>query len=79
DHGIGIPESEQQEIFKRFYRAENATNIQGTGLGLNIVKKYLTLLNGTIEFKSKVNEGTTFTVHIPVEVVKENQKDQITN
>ncbi len=79
DQGIGIPENEQQEIFKRFYRAENATNIQGTGLGLNIVKKYLNLLNGTIEFKSKVNEGTTFTVHIPVEIASENQRDQVIN
>lgn len=67
DQGIGIPEAEQGEIFKRFYRAENATNIQGTGLGLNIVRKYAKLLNGTIDFTSKVNSGTTFTLRLPVE------------
>lgn len=65
DEGMGIPQQEQSEIFKRFYRAENATNIQGTGLGLNIVKKYVNILKGTISFKSRLNEGTTFTVSLP--------------
>lgn len=65
DQGMGIPQEEQSEIFKRFYRAENATNIQGTGLGLNIVRKYVNILQGTISFKSKVNEGTTFTLRLP--------------
>ncbi|MGC1241498.1 MAG: PAS domain-containing sensor histidine kinase [Chryseosolibacter sp.] len=73
DQGMGIPDQEQPEIFKRFYRAENVTNIQGTGLGLNIVKKYIKLLRGSIDFKSKLNEGTTFTVHIPVKVAIENE------
>jgi len=39
DHGIGIPKKDQEQLFERFHRAENATNIQGTGLGLHIVKK----------------------------------------
>jgi PAS domain S-box-containing protein len=73
DHGIGIPDQEQPEIFKRFYRAENVTNIQGTGLGLNLVKKYVKLLNGTIAFKSKVNEGTTFTLTLPVRFEEETE------
>jgi PAS domain S-box-containing protein len=73
DHGMGIPDHEQAEIFKRFYRAENVTNIQGTGLGLNIVKKYVKLLKGYIDFKSKLNEGTTFTVHLPVKIAVENE------
>ena len=77
DEGMGIPEHEQPEIFKRFYRAENVTNIQGTGLGLNIVEKYLKLLNGSIEFKSKENEGTTFTVHIPVNIATRNPQSQL--
>ena len=68
DSGIGIPEHEQGEIFKRFYRAENAANIQGTGLGLNIACKYVKLLNGSIGFISKINEGTTFTVRIPIRI-----------
>lgn len=76
DEGIGIPEQEQGDIFKRFYRAENAANIQGTGLGLNIVRKYVKLLKGNIDFKSKLNEGTTFTVRLPVKVVE--KKNQFT-
>lgn len=66
DHGIGIPEEEQHQIFRRFYRGQNANNIEGTGLGLNIAKKYIRLLKGTIEFTSQVNKGTTFITNIPV-------------
>ncbi len=65
DQGIGIPKDEQDSLFGRFYRAKNATNIQGTGLGLNIIGKYLELLNGEISFRSELNEGTTFSVKIP--------------
>ena len=66
DNGIGIPKKEQKNIFDRFFRAENASSIQGTGLGLNIVKNYLDLLNGEISFVSEFTKGTTFTVRIPV-------------
>ncbi len=62
DEGIGIPEKEQKNLFQRFFRAENATNIKGTGLGLYITKKYLDLLKGTICFESKENKGTVFTI-----------------
>ena len=65
DQGIGIPASEQQHLFERFFRAKNATNIQGTGLGLNIVKKYVEMLEGSITFESRENDGTTFTVRLP--------------
>lgn len=65
DQGIGIPKEEQDHLFDRFFRAKNATNIQGTGLGLNIVARYLEMLNGKIEFTSILNEGTTFTITIP--------------
>ena len=65
DFGIGIPKGEQAKLFQRFFRAKNALNIQGTGLGLNIVKQYATLMNGSITFKSKENKGTTFTVKLP--------------
>lgn len=67
DQGIGIPEVEQKHMFERFFRAGNVTNIQGTGLGLNIVKKYLDLMNGSITFTSKLNQGTTFYIKIPLE------------
>ena len=64
DHGIGIPKEEYEHMFDRFFRAKNATNIQGTGLGLNIVKKYLELIKGNIIFTSEINVGSTFTVTI---------------
>jgi PAS domain S-box-containing protein len=65
DQGIGIPETEVKHLFDRFFRASNATNIQGSGLGLNIVRKYLDLLNGTIGFSSQLNKGSIFTVTLP--------------
>ena len=65
DEGIGIPADAQKHLFDKFFRARNATNIQGTGLGLNIVKRYVELLDGTIGFTSKENTGTTFTVDFP--------------
>lgn len=66
DNGIGIPEKDQKHIFERYFRAENALLNQGTGIGLNIAKVHLENLGGTIEFKSKENEGTTFTVALPL-------------
>lgn len=65
DEGIGIPETEQNHLFERFFRAKNATNIQGTGLGLHIVKKYAELLGGTVSFSSDVGQGTEFVVSLP--------------
>jgi PAS domain S-box-containing protein len=65
DTGIGISEADQKHLFERFFRAENASNIQGTGLGLHIISRYLDLVNGHIELASKLNKGSTFIVHIP--------------
>ncbi len=65
DQGIGIPEEEQKNMFERFFRAKNVHNIEGTGLGLNIVKQYVTLMGGSIDFKSEPNKGTTFWVKFP--------------
>ena len=65
DQGIGIPEAEQQRLFERFFRAKNASNIQGTGLGLFIVKKYAQLLDGKVEFKSREGLGTTLRIKLP--------------
>lgn len=67
DEGIGIPIEDQQFLFTRFFRAGNVTNIQGTGLGLNIVKRYVDLLHGTITFQSEPEIGTTFIVNLPYE------------
>jgi len=65
DEGIGIPMEDQKHMFDRFFRASNAGNVQGTGLGLNIVKRYIDLLQGRIAFTSKFGEGTTFHIMIP--------------
>jgi PAS domain S-box-containing protein len=65
DHGIGIPFKDQKKLFTEFYRASNAKNIQGTGLGLVIVKNYIALLEGSINFSSKEKKGTVFTLSFP--------------
>lgn len=67
DEGIGIPEEDQKHLFARFFRASNAGNVQGTGLGLNIVKRYVELLGGTISFTSEYGKGSVFTVLIPLD------------
>jgi PAS domain S-box-containing protein len=66
DRGMGIPKADQEHLFERFFRANNATNIQGTGLGLHIVREYAELLGGTISFQSKEGEGSTFNVILPL-------------
>jgi len=60
DTGLGISEADQTHLFARFFRGENVTNIQGTGLGLHIVAKYAELMNGNIECKSELGKGTEF-------------------
>jgi signal transduction histidine kinase len=65
DFGKGIPENEKSKVFNRFYRAKNVGSIDGTGLGLYISKNLIKQLNGKINVRSKVNEGTTFYVSIP--------------
>jgi signal transduction histidine kinase len=66
DQGIGIPSEEQGNLFNRFFRARNAININGIGLGLFIVKQYIELISGTITFESELNKGTTFFVELPI-------------
>jgi len=65
DSGIGIPEEDQKHLFESFHRATNVETIQGTGLGLVIVKKCVELHKGEINFTSELGRGTTFTVTIP--------------
>jgi hypothetical protein len=65
DSGIGIPMKEQKNIFNRYFRAENATLTQGTGIGLNIAKSHIENLGGTIIFLSEENKGSTFTIKLP--------------
>lgn len=66
DNGIGIPEEDREHLFERFFRGNNVTNIQGTGLGLNIVARYVDLMNGTIAIDSEQHKGTTVTIGIPL-------------
>ncbi|MEH6406385.1 MAG: PAS domain-containing sensor histidine kinase [Leeuwenhoekiella sp.] len=67
DQGIGIPEEEQKFIFKRYFRAENALTNQGTGIGLNIAQSHMTNLGGDIFFISKKDQGSTFTLKLPLQ------------
>ncbi len=60
DNGIGIPKEDQKNLFEPFFRAHNTGNIPGTGLGLNIVKRYIALMGGTMGCQSAMNEGTIF-------------------
>ncbi|MCX8104650.1 MAG: PAS domain S-box protein [Ignavibacterium album] len=66
DQGIGIDESEIKYIFEPFYRTKNSIGIQGSGLGLNIVKRALEIIGGDISVNSKLNYGTTFNLKIPL-------------
>ncbi|GHN00299.1 hypothetical protein WSM22_17880 [Cytophagales bacterium WSM2-2] len=66
DEGIGIAPEDQKHLFERFFRASNSGNIQGTGLGLNIVKRYVDLLDGRITFESEFGKGSKFTISIPI-------------
>ncbi len=65
DSGIGIAPEDKIHLFSSFFRGKNATNIQGTGLGLHIVKRYLDLLEGEIDIDSELNSGTTISFSIP--------------
>lgn len=69
DQGIGIPEEEQKHIFERYFRSKNALLTQGTGIGLNIAKQQLENLGARIEFTSKENNGSIFTINIPKNLI----------
>jgi PAS domain S-box-containing protein len=69
DNGIGIPEKDKAHLFTPFFRGSNTGSIQGTGLGLNIVKGYVLLHGGSITYKSKPGKGTTFVIHFPAGLI----------
>jgi PAS domain S-box-containing protein len=67
DTGMGIPKNELSKVFERFYRVQRpGKQIQGTGLGLPIVEKIMTMHGGRIEVESEVDKGTTFTIFLPL-------------
>lgn len=63
DDGIGIPAEDQKNLFEPFFRANNTGSIPGTGLGLNIVRRYVSLMGGQVSFESAQNRGTAITLH----------------
>lgn len=68
DFGIGIPKDELNKVCDKYFRASNSTSFQGTGLGLNIVGKYVELFGGKIDVMSELGKGTTVTVYLPNQV-----------
>jgi signal transduction histidine kinase/DNA-binding response OmpR family regulator/ligand-binding sensor domain-containing protein len=74
DTGCGIPEVDLPHIFDRFYQAKNQIGLNtGSGIGLHLLKEYVILHGGTVEVESRVNEGSTFTVSIPADLLPESQ------
>ena len=71
DNGIGIPVSDQVHLFERFFRATNVTNIQGTGLGLHIVGRYIEILKGTIKYHSEFEKGSCFEILLPTKIIND--------
>ncbi|RDU24079.1 sensor histidine kinase [Anaerosacchariphilus polymeriproducens] len=71
DSGIGIPEESLEHIFERFYRVDksHSTEISGTGLGLAITRSAILMHRGAVKVYSKENEGTTFTVRVPLNYI----------
>ena len=67
DSGIGISEDEQAQIFSRFYRSDRVSQKQGVGIGLYLARKIIATQNGYIKVKSKLGEGSVFSVYLPVE------------
>jgi signal transduction histidine kinase len=65
DQGIGISQEDMKHLTERFFRAGNAANIQGTGLGLHIIRKYLELIHGRMEIQSELGKGSCFTIYLP--------------
>lgn len=79
DHGLGIAKSEQAKIFDRFYRASSSVGIVGTGIGLYLVKEFVSLHSGSVSVDSIEGEGTTITVRIPMNLQAELINADMTN
>lgn len=66
DYGVGIPAAEQERLFEKYFRASTSTGIPGTGIGLNIVKRFVEFHDGAVAINSVEGEGTEITVKLPV-------------
>jgi signal transduction histidine kinase/CHASE2 domain-containing sensor protein len=71
DHGYGIPKEFQERVFEKFYRLErdSKSDVVGTGLGLSLVKEIIERHGGQIMLESELNQGSTFTIHLPLQRV----------
>jgi len=68
DSGIGISEDDQKHLFERFFRGGNASVIQGTGLGLHLIDRYVRLIQGKVDIYSQLGQGTTLSMTIPAAI-----------
>jgi signal transduction histidine kinase len=66
DEGVGINKNDVDKLFERFYRADRSRNQEGYGLGLSIAKQIVQKHKGSIDVKSELNRGTTFTIKLPI-------------
>lgn len=69
DNGIGVPEEEVKHLFTPFFRAQNASSIQGNGLGLSIIKESARLHGGTVSYSKNQHKGSIFNVHFPENLI----------
>ena len=74
DNGIGIPEEDQKHLFTPFFRATNTKTIQGNGLGLNIVRESIRLMNGDVTFESSSQKGSCFSIRLLRSALDDNRK-----
>jgi signal transduction histidine kinase len=65
DHGIGIPETEREQVFERYYRGSNTSGIVGSGVGLSLVRTIIELHKGSVVLNSREGEGSRFSVQLP--------------
>lgn len=78
DTGVGIKEKDLPKIFDRYYQADNQIiGVKGSGIGLNLVKEYTDLHNGRITVESQINQGSDFTIYIPLNIQAETDSDVV--
>jgi two-component system OmpR family sensor kinase len=65
DHGIGVPETDRERVFERYYRGGNTSGIVGSGVGLHLVRTIVDLHKGSIELDTREGEGSRFTIRLP--------------
>jgi len=79
DQGIGMTSEQIEKLFNPFTQADNSTTRKygGTGLGLTITKRFTEMMGGTIQVQSEYEKGSVFTIHLPINLPEELQKDKL--